>query len=280
MADATTTRIGLTIPENGVAATTDWGLKLNQNFQDIDEKGVWNDQANTISASTSGALLTLTQGGAGHALLVNGSSSFTARLAVSHATVDDNSAAFSNTSSSGYGLYSSGGSGGRYAALFNDKDGNQLLLLSGTGDLSLSGNIAAGAATFSHSIGVGMTASAWGSYSAVDIGGNGAIAASSSGSTSTQIVNGAYYNGTNWVYKYTGVGAARYELSDSSGGTHRWLTATPGTAGSAISFTQAMALDASGVLSYGTYTSTPGSITGYIEIKDNGGTVRKLAVTS
>jgi len=38
--------------------------------------------------------------------------------------------------------------------------------------------------------------------------------------------------------------------------------------------------DASGVLNYGTYTGTPGTITGYIEIKDIGGTVRKLAVIS
>jgi hypothetical protein len=128
----------------------------------------------------------------------------------------------------------------------------ELLTLSGIGDLSLSGDIAASAATFSRSIGVGMTASAWGGCSAVDIGGSGAIAASSGGLTFTQVVNGAYYNGTNWIYKYTGVGVARYEQSDSSGGIHRWFTAPSGTAGSAISFTQAMTLDTSGNLLVGT----------------------------
>ena len=39
-------------------------------------------------------------------------------------------------------------------------------------------------------------------------------------------------------------------------------------------------VDGSGNITFGTYTGTPGSITGYITIKDSGGTSRKIAVTS
>jgi len=103
-----------------------------------------------------------------------------------------------------------------------------------------------GEQTITGNVGVGAAPSSWGSYSAVDIGGSGAIAASFGGSTATQIVNGAYYNGTNWIYKYTGVGAARYELSDSSGGVHRWFSAPSGTAGGVISFAKVSEYDSAG----------------------------------
>jgi hypothetical protein len=56
----------------------------------------------------------------------------------------------------------------------------------------------------------------------------------------------AYYNG-GWLYKNTDV-AGRYEV----GGTHKWYNAPSGTAGNAITFTQAMTLDASGNLGIGT----------------------------
>jgi hypothetical protein len=55
----------------------------------------------------------------------------------------------------------------------------------------------------------------------------------------------AYFNG-GWLYKNTAA-AGRYEVGD----THKWFTAPSGTAGNAISFTQAMTLDASGNLVIG-----------------------------
>ena len=129
-------------------------------------------------------------------------------------------------------------------------------------DTAIQAKFDKGGGTISGNVGVGAAPNSWGSYSAVDIGGNGSIAASSSGLTSTQIVNGAYYNGTNWIYKYTGVGAARYELSDSSGGVHRWFSATSGTAGSVISFTKFSEYDSAGHLLPGadnTYNHGSGS---------------------
>jgi hypothetical protein len=62
----------------------------------------------------------------------------------------------------------------------------------------------------------------------------------------------AYYN-SGWKYVGTGFGA-RYSMNDVAGGTHAWFTAPSGTAGNAITFTQAMTLDASGNLGIGTTT--------------------------
>ena len=66
------------------------------------------------------------------------------------------------------------------------------------------------------------------------------------------LVTNAYYNGTNWIYKTTDA-ANRY---DTIFGEHRWYTAPSGTAGNAISFTQAMTLDASGNLLVGKTSPT------------------------
>jgi hypothetical protein len=102
-------------------------------------------------------------------------------------------------------------------------------------------------------LGLGVTPRAWaGGYKSFDITGPGAIASTASGDTFTQVANGAWFNGTNWIYQYTGVGAARYQMTGpSGGGNHSWHVAASGTAGNAISFTQAMTLDASGQLLLG-----------------------------
>lgn len=61
------------------------------------------------------------------------------------------------------------------------------------------------------------------------------------------------YFGSGWTYASTAA-ASTYR---QSGGVHYWNVAASGTAGSAISFTQAMTLNASGYLGIG--TSSPGS---------------------
>jgi hypothetical protein len=63
-----------------------------------------------------------------------------------------------------------------------------------------------------------------------------------------QVTNNYYYNGSNYIYAANGA-ATRYHLVD---GQHQWYTAPSGTAGNAITFTQAMTLDASGNLGIGT----------------------------
>jgi hypothetical protein len=68
--------------------------------------------------------------------------------------------------------------------------------------------------------------------------------------TSGGLTFNAFHNGSNWIYKGTGgdASALRYEQSASS---HRWFTASAGTAGNAITFTQAMTLDSSNNLGLG-----------------------------
>jgi hypothetical protein len=110
-------------------------------------------------------------------------------------------------------------------------------------------------------LGLGVTPRAWaGGYKSFDITGPGAIASTASGDTFTQVANGAWFNGTNWIYQYTGIGAARYQMTGpSGGGNHSWHVAASGTAGNTISFTQAMTLDASGNLGVGTTSVSTGA---------------------
>jgi hypothetical protein len=76
-----------------------------------------------------------------------------------------------------------------------------------------------------------------------------------SGGTELTLGANAYYS-TGWKYALTGALATRY-MTDNSGG-HYWYTAPSGTAGNAITFTQAMTLDASGNLGIG--TSSPNNL--------------------
>jgi len=81
-----------------------------------------------------------------------------------------------------------------------------------------------------------------------------------SGNSGINIAQNAYYN-SGWKYTATAV-ATRYA---QSGGIHYWYNAPSGTAGNAITFTQAMTLDASGNLGIG--TSSPST-----KLVVNGGT--------
>jgi hypothetical protein len=102
-------------------------------------------------------------------------------------------------------------------------------------------------------LGVGVTPNAaWGGSAAVAIdlqSYGGALSSNGTGSTSTNLSHGAYFNGTNWIQKATDVTGARYQMTGSSlGSAHAWFVAPNSTAGGTISFTQAMTLDASGGL--------------------------------
>jgi hypothetical protein len=103
----------------------------------------------------------------------------------------------------------------------------------------------------SGNLGLGVTPSAWGgAFKALDIGSNACV----SGTTSTQIFNNAYDSGSGFVYKSSSF-AQWYQLNNL--GQHRWYIAPSGTAGNAITFTQAMTLDTTGNLGIG--TSSPGA---------------------
>ncbi len=104
----------------------------------------------------------------------------------------------------------------------------------------------------SGNLGLGVTPSAWTSIDkAFEIGraGNGLF----SGGVDDVTVNSNAYYASGWKYGSTGF-ANRFNIG-SGNGSFQWFTAASGTAGNAISFTQAMTLDASGNLGVGT-TST------------------------
>jgi hypothetical protein len=96
-------------------------------------------------------------------------------------------------------------------------------------------------------VGIGVTPSAWGTGSSVKGLQLPGVSLWGFAATNAYLSANSYYNGTNRIYTNTGF-ATEYEQSS---GTHRWSTAASGTAGNAISFTQAMTLDASGNLGIG-----------------------------
>ena len=106
----------------------------------------------------------------------------------------------------------------------------------------------------SGNLGLGVTPSAWGTLKALEFAGATSVA---SDGTAIQLTSNAYFNGTNWIYKNS-AGAGNYYINNN---THNWRIAGSGTAGNAISFTQAMTLDASGNLGVGTTSPNIGGLT-------------------
>jgi len=132
--------------------------------------------------------------------------------------------------------------------LTNSSDSGYFAYVNGTG---------AGTERFridsSGNLGLGVTPSAWSTsvqtalqvYTA-GVSGNGG------GNTASRFTHGCYLDGSTWKYQYTGVAPTRYEVvGANAGSTHSWSIAAGGTAGNAITFTQAMTLDASGRLGVG-----------------------------
>jgi hypothetical protein len=93
-------------------------------------------------------------------------------------------------------------------------------------------------------LGLGVTPSTWNGYTALQIKG----VSLASNTTELEFSANAYYN-AGWKYYASSVGVSRYEQYNS---VHAWYNAPSGTAGNAITFTQAMTLDASGNLLVGT----------------------------
>jgi hypothetical protein len=97
-------------------------------------------------------------------------------------------------------------------------------------------------------LGLGVTPSAWGStWKAIQVGMGGSIFARTADQNRIGISANAFFD---TEFKYIGTGQATFY--DQDDGSHFWYTAPSGTAGNAISFTQAMTLDASGRLAIGT----------------------------
>ena len=110
----------------------------------------------------------------------------------------------------------------------------------------------------SGNLGLGVTPSAWASiYRAMQVGQAGSLFGMTNDQDRVGLTSNAYFDTTDSRWEYIGTGTAmRYE---QDGGAHSWHTAASGTANAAISFTQALTLDASGNLLLGvTATDTAG----------------------
>ena len=167
--------------------------------------------------------------------VVNNSTNIITRLSSSYAYGTAIQLANSSTGGGTWTLYSFGQSNGEGAGNFGiaNVGGNKLTL-------DASGNL-----------GLGVTPSAWGGAGNFELVNGAGISFGQSGGV---IVSNAYYNG-GWKYRANQY-AVKYDQQQGSGG-HFWYTAPSGTAGNAISFTQAMTLDASGNLLIGTTSTNP-----------------------
>jgi|GEM_PF-2267088 hypothetical protein len=122
--------------------------------------------------------------------------------------------------------------------LFQTNNRNTKLTLTGSGNL-----------------GLGVTPSAWFSGSvAFQLGATGSVSARTGTTETIAITSNAILNPSgSWQYIIS-ASAALYETFD---GQHIWRTAPSGTAGNAISFTQAMTLGSNSGLSIGTPSAAP-----------------------
>ena len=106
----------------------------------------------------------------------------------------------------------------------------------------------------SGNLGLGVTPSDWFVvYKALQIGSYGAAISGQTNDQALTLWNNAYPNASN-VDTYTTTNTANKFRMDS--GSFKWFSAPLGTAGNAISFTQAMTLNASGNLSIGNTNDT------------------------
>jgi len=137
-------------------------------------------------------------------------------------------------------------------------DGTNLYLSSDSGatgnkiSLSLTAPDSSLSIDSSGNVGVGVTPSAWNSaVPAIQVKGVSGIYGA--GSSEFGMTQNNFYNASGqWIYGTTAA-AGRYSIS---AGVHAWYTVGSGTAGTQITWTQAMTLDASGNLLVGTTTGS------------------------
>jgi hypothetical protein len=105
----------------------------------------------------------------------------------------------------------------------------------------------------SGNLGIGVTPSAWpAGYNAIQFGtSTRASAIFTNGVNDLWLTSNMYYNGTNWIYNYTGTATAYEQIT----GTHKWYIVGSGTAAATATLTQAMTLDVNGNLLVGSTNS-------------------------
>lgn len=131
----------------------------------------------------------------------------------------------------------------------SDGTGGDILTVDSAGNTAITGALNVGGGKLvtdaAGNLGLGVTPSAWNLGKAIELGSAKGNAVTGFGSNALVLLSNAYYN-TSWLYANNGY-ANKFEVGAVSG-QYQWFTAPSGTAGNAITFTQAMSLDASGNL--------------------------------
>jgi hypothetical protein len=181
-----------------------------------------------------------------------GTASPTEKLQVSGSSAD--TFAFINTTGTTKSGISLGNGGSTYGQLYFDNANNNVSLLQKytSGSLILGTNSTERMRLdASGNLGLGVTPSAWNSsLKALQIQTTGIAA--NNGSFANFSYN-TYYDSVGYKYQISAA-ALMYQQNNSSG--HIWYKAPSGTAGNAITFTQAMTLDTSGNLGLGVTPAT------------------------
>jgi hypothetical protein len=124
------------------------------------------------------------------------------------------------------------------------------LALNTPGFIALSpGDAEAMRITSGGNVGVGIIPSAWGANDkAIEIGGSNS--STYTGLNVTSVAKNCYYDGTNWIYKQSGVSSLLYQQSFL--GSHIFYNAGSGTAGGTIAFAERMRITDTGNVGIGT----------------------------
>jgi hypothetical protein len=125
--------------------------------------------------------------------------------------------------------------------------------------------VAGGNVRLDSNLGLGVTPNTWTDLVPAFQLGNAFLCAFGTNAYSAQGAN-AYYS-TGWKYRTT----AAASVYQQNGGEHSWSSAASGTAGNAITFTQAMTLDANGNLLVGGTTSPSGKANNFVNLGGSGG---------